>query len=77
MSFAEELSKCLHAIGMIGHAARLTTAVHSKDGIAHVDATDRDGLGKDIAKGAAACHVRVVDETLTGHTALTTYLRKR
>ena len=37
-----KLRKHLYAILMVAHAACLAAAVHGKDGVAHVDTTQRD-----------------------------------
>ena len=37
-----KLRKHLYAILMVAHAACLAATVHSEDGIAHVDTTQRD-----------------------------------
>ena len=44
--------------------------MHCQDGIAHVDATEGNRRGKNVAKGAAASHIGVVYKTLAGHTGL-------
>ena len=49
---------------MVSHTARLATAVHGQDGIAHIHATKRDGRGQDVAQGTAASHIAVVHKTL-------------
>ena len=74
MSVSEELRESLDRVDMVGRAARLTAAVHRQDGIAHVDAAQRQRRRQDIAQGAATGHVGVVDEALAGHTGLSAYL---
>ena len=71
-----ELCKGLHAIEMVGHAARFTATVHGEDGIAHVDTAERDRRGEDVAKRTATCHVAMVDKPLTRHTCLAANLRE-
>ena len=38
----KELCKSLHRIGVIGHATRLSTAMHRQNTIAHIYAFQRD-----------------------------------
>ena len=49
---------------MVDDAARLSATVHGEDGIAHIYSSQRNGRGEDIAEGASACHITMVDETL-------------
>ena len=42
MSSNEELTESLHRIDVVGHASRFPAAVHSEDGITHVNASERD-----------------------------------
>ena len=65
-----ELREGTDAVLMVGYAACLAATVHAEDGIAHIDTTQGDRGGQDVAQGATACHIAVVDEALAGHTRL-------
>ena len=70
MSFLIELREHLDAELMVGSASSLTAAVHGKDGISHVDTTQRNGRSQDVAQCASTCHITVVHKALARHTSL-------
>ena len=62
---------------MVAHVARFAHAVHSPDGIAHIHAGHGEGGAEHIAQGAAARHLTVVNETLTGNARLLADILRR
>ena len=65
-----ELREGADAVLMVGYAACLAATVHAEDGIAHIDTTQGDCGGQNVAQGATARHIAMVDEALAGHTRL-------
>lgn len=63
-----ELAESLHARLVVDDAARFSATVHGEDSISHIYSSQRNGRGEDVAKGASACHITMVDETLAWHT---------
>ena len=65
-----ELREGADAVLMVGYAACLAETVHAEDGIAHIDTTQGDRGGQDVAQCATARHIAMVDETLAWHACL-------
>lgn len=72
----KELCECTYAVGMVGRTARLSAAVHGKDGIAHVHAAQGQGGSQNVSKRAAACYVAMVHKTLARNACLAANLGK-
>ena len=66
-SFFVEGSEGFDAIEMVSDSGCLAATVHGEQWIAHVYTSEGQGGSEDVAQGAAACHVAVIDETLEGY----------
>jgi hypothetical protein len=70
------LRKSLNSKDVIGSTARFPATMHGKDGIAHIDTSQRNRRSQDISQCAASSNVGVIDKSLTGNTCLSADLSK-
>ena len=66
----EKFGENFDRILVVGDAARFATTVHREDGIAHIDSAKGNRRGENVAQSAAASHIAVIDESLTGNACL-------
>lgn len=69
-SLPVEGSEGFDAIEVVGDGGCLAATMHGEEGIAHIDASDGQRGGEDVAEGAATGYVAVVHEALARNAGL-------